>query len=125
MTIAGKRGRPRKWRSDADQARAYRARRRGESEPPQLAQITDETDELAVARLQLRRVSELVRQLRRSAESLRSKLRRARQDLEAERRRSERVLEVNRGTSVAMPHFDTGRRSGLTRARRELRRAGW
>src|SRR5690242_7503544 len=36
MTVPGKGGRPRKWLSDADRMRAYRARRRGESEPDTL-----------------------------------------------------------------------------------------
>jgi hypothetical protein len=33
MTVPGKGGRPRKWRSDADRVRAFRARHRGEEEP--------------------------------------------------------------------------------------------
>ena len=47
MTIPGKGGRPRKWRSDADRVRAYRARQRGEAEPVVLAQALDHGDELA------------------------------------------------------------------------------
>ena len=34
MTVPGKGGRPRKWRSDADRVRAFRARERGDDEPP-------------------------------------------------------------------------------------------
>ena len=49
MTVAGKGGRPRKWRSDTDRGRAYRARQRGDLEPAALSQIVDETDRLATA----------------------------------------------------------------------------
>ena len=47
MTVPGKGGRPRKWRSDADRSRAYRARQAGADEPPVLAQALDDGDELA------------------------------------------------------------------------------
>ena len=46
MTVPGKGGRPRKWRSDADRARAYRARQVGGEEPPVLARALDDGDEL-------------------------------------------------------------------------------
>jgi hypothetical protein len=49
MTVSGKGGRPRKWRSDADRQRAFRARQKGEAEPPTLARALDDGDELAVA----------------------------------------------------------------------------
>jgi len=49
VTVAGKGGRPRKWRSDADRVRAYRARQRGDPEPSTLAQAFDDGDELARA----------------------------------------------------------------------------
>jgi hypothetical protein len=49
VTVAGKGGRPRKWRSDADRVRAYRARQRGDSEPSTLEQAFDDGDELAKA----------------------------------------------------------------------------
>ncbi len=47
MTVPGKGGRPRKWRSDADRVRAYRARQTGIDEPPVLAQALDDGDESA------------------------------------------------------------------------------
>lgn len=56
MTIPGKGGRPRKWRSDADRQRAWRARQSGLGEPPTVAEALDEGDELA-------RVWEIVRDL--------------------------------------------------------------
>jgi molybdopterin converting factor small subunit len=49
MTVPGKGGRPRKWRSDADRVRAFRARERGEPEPPTLETALDDGDELALA----------------------------------------------------------------------------
>src|SRR5262249_23470440 len=47
VTVPGRGGRPRKWRSDADRVRAYRARQRGAPEPPVLVVALDEGDELA------------------------------------------------------------------------------
>lgn len=48
MTVPGKGGRPRKWRSDADRQRAWRNRTNGAPEPPTLAQaLDDDSDELA------------------------------------------------------------------------------
>jgi septal ring factor EnvC (AmiA/AmiB activator) len=49
MTVPGKGGRPRKWRSDADRVRAFRARERGEKEPPTLDTALVDGDELALA----------------------------------------------------------------------------
>jgi chromosome segregation ATPase len=49
VTVPGKGGRPRKWRSDADRVRAYRARQRGEEEPATFEKALDEGDELALA----------------------------------------------------------------------------
>ena len=49
MTVPGKGGRPRKWLSNADRMRAYRARRRGEAEPETLDAALDAGDELAEA----------------------------------------------------------------------------
>jgi regulator of replication initiation timing len=56
VTVPGKGGRPRKWRSDADRQRAFRARENGREEPPTLDQALDDGDELA-------RVWEMVRDL--------------------------------------------------------------
>ena len=77
VTVPGKGGRPRKWRSDADRARAYRARQVGNEEPPVLARALDDGDELA-------RVWALVRDLGAQASRERD---RARSELAAERRR--------------------------------------
>jgi hypothetical protein len=61
MTVPGKGGRPRKWRSNADRIRAYRARQQGVPEPPILEQALQDGDELAraleLARRRARRVT--------------------------------------------------------------------
>ena len=49
VTVRGKGGRPRKWRSDADRVRAFRARQRGEHEPATFETALIEGDELALA----------------------------------------------------------------------------
>lgn len=49
VTVAGKGGRPRKWRSDADRVRAFRARQRGDSEPSTFKKALHDGDELARA----------------------------------------------------------------------------
>ena len=57
MTIPGKGGRPRKWRSDADRSRAYRARQRGEAEPATVEHAVADGDELAFARHEIERLA--------------------------------------------------------------------
>jgi hypothetical protein len=47
VTVPGKGGRPRKWRSDTDRQRAWRARADGRAEPPTLDQALNDGDELA------------------------------------------------------------------------------
>lgn len=49
MTVPAKGGRPRKWRSDADRVRAFRARQRGDQEPATLDAALVDGDELARA----------------------------------------------------------------------------
>lgn len=49
MTVPAKGGRPRKWRSDADRVRAFRARQRGDQEPATLDASLVDGDELARA----------------------------------------------------------------------------
>ncbi len=64
MTIPGKGGRPRKWRSDADRSRAYRARQRAGDEPARIEQALDDGDELAKARHEIVRLSRQLRERR-------------------------------------------------------------
>jgi hypothetical protein len=49
VTVPGKGGRPRKWRSDADRVRAHRARQRGEDEPATFEGALADGDDLARA----------------------------------------------------------------------------
>ena len=67
MTVPGKGGRPRKWRSDTDRVRAHRARLRGEEEPPTVDTAIDGDDEVALA-------WNRVRELERDSERLRQEL---------------------------------------------------
>lgn len=71
MTIPGKGGRPRKWRSDADRSRAYRARQRGEDEPATIEMALGDGDELAQARREIERLSLALREGRIQQRTLR------------------------------------------------------
>lgn len=64
MTIPGKGGRPRKWRSDANRSRAYRARQRCEDEPASIEQAEIErlSRELRERRLDLHVLRAIVAQ---------------------------------------------------------------
>ena len=99
MTVPGKGGRPRKWRSDADRVRAFRARERGEQEPPTLETALGNGDELALVVNQARHLqAELVDAItsmgeleealageRRRTEALRRRLDRTQADLDHQR----------------------------------------
>lgn len=83
VTIPGKGGRPRKWRSDADRARAYRARQRGDEEPPVLAAALDDGDALAAAWEQVRQLGLDLDEHRQAERNLRRELRDAERELDA------------------------------------------
>lgn len=87
MTVPGKGGRPRKWRSDADRQRAWRARQQGDAEPPTLVVALDEGDELAKA-------WETIRDLGEQLEAAKDKTHRLQVELNRERR--ERATEDRR-----------------------------
>ncbi len=72
MTIPGKGGRPRKWRSDADRSRAYRARQRGEAGPLPLEQALAEGDDLARLRQEIQLLALALRESRRDQRVLRA-----------------------------------------------------
>jgi predicted transcriptional regulator len=94
MTVPGKGGRPRKWRSDADRVRAHRARQRGEDEPATLEQAFVDGDELARAIDRGRHLqAELV-----AATATQRKLERERADLDAVRATLARQAEELRAT---------------------------
>jgi hypothetical protein len=87
VTVPGKGGRPRKWRSDADRQRAWRARTNGTEQPPTLVQALDEGDELA-------RAWEMIRDLGEQLEAAKDKTHRLQVELNRERR--ERATEDRR-----------------------------
>lgn len=86
MTVPGKGGRPRKWRSDADRIRAYRARQQGVPEPPVLEQALENGDELAHALEVARRLAVELDESRRTIRQLRKDLGAANRALKSEQR---------------------------------------
>jgi chromosome segregation protein len=87
MTVAGKGGRPRKWRSDADRVRAYRARQRGDDEPPTVEIALVAGDEIAVAWDRVRELGETTKEQRAALTALTTELSRAKRALAQERTR--------------------------------------
>lgn len=113
MTIPGKGGRQRKWRSGADRSRAYRARQRGEVEPATIEQALDDGDELAAARMEIERLSRELRERRLDLHVLRAIV--ARRDREVALL-DERVAAVTSANSHLL-----NERAELQRERDELR----
>jgi chromosome segregation ATPase len=109
MTIPGKGGRPRKWRSDADRVRAFRARQRGEAEPPVLAAALDEGDELAAAWEQVRQLGQQLESLRTAARSARRETAAARRELEAGKRRFGWLSTENDDLRTRLQHVEDER----------------
>ena len=107
MTIPGKGGRPRKWRSDADRVRAFRARQQGVAEPPLLERALQDGDEVA-------RMVVLVGRLRGEVVELRSTIRRLRKEL-ADAKRAAKADERRfgwieaRSLEVVHARLDVGR----------------
>lgn len=87
MTVPGKGGRPRKWRSDADRVRAYRARQRDLPEPPTVVEAIEDGDELAEAWDTIRRLGVQLDEAQQGAESSRRELKRTQGEFERERAR--------------------------------------
>lgn len=87
MTVPGKGGRPRKWRSDADRVRAYRARQAGLDEPPVLAQALDDGDELAQVWAMIRDLGEQLDTANATIKQLRRERDQTRRELEREQHR--------------------------------------
>jgi hypothetical protein len=95
VTVPGSGGRPRKWPSDADRKRAFRARRAGVAEPPTFEVALSHGDELARA---LERERQLRRELvaaERTIRELRREVTAAARKLERERRRFTWIVEEN------------------------------
>ena len=87
MTVPGKGGRPRKWRSDTDRQRAYRARNAGVDEPPTLDQALDDGDELAALWAKFRDQAAQLAAANETAKQLRRERDQARRELAAEQQR--------------------------------------
>ncbi len=95
MTVPGKGGRPRKWRSDADRVRAFRARQRGEDEPPTVEVARAGGDEAALAWDQVRELGLTIEALGVELKASRTALRRAEKELEHERVRYRWISDDN------------------------------
>ena len=95
MTVPGKGGRPRKWRSDADRVRAFRARERGDDEPPTIEVARESGDEAAAAWDQVRQLGDTINALKAELKTTRAALRRAEKELEREQVRSSWISERN------------------------------
>lgn len=95
VTVPGKGGRPRKWRSDADRVRAFRARQRGEDEPPTVEAARDLGDEAALGWDQVRELGGTVEALKAELKATQSALRKAEKALEQERVRYRWIGEDN------------------------------
>ena len=87
MTVPGKGGRPRKWRTDADRQRAWRARVNGVNEPPTMVVALDEGDELARAWATIRDLGEQLQAAKDKAHRLQIELNKERRDRATEDRR--------------------------------------
>ena len=95
MTVPGKGGRPRKWRSDADRVRAFRARERGDDEPPTIEVARESGDEAAAAWDQVRQLGDTINALNAKLKTTQADLRRAEKELEREQVRSSWMSEGN------------------------------
>jgi hypothetical protein len=87
MTVPGKGGRPRKWRSDADRQRAWRNRQTGNPEPPTMVEALDDGDELARTWQMIRDLGQQLEAAKAKAKALRVELNRARREHATEDRR--------------------------------------
>lgn len=116
MTVPGKGGRPRKWRSDADRVRAYRARQRGEEEPTTFEEALVDGDDLA-------RTIEHARQLQADLVAAIASLSESNAVLQTERRRHQ---STQRTLDRATAELDGLRTTGARReADLELLREGF
>lgn len=87
MTVPGKGGRPRKWRSDADRQRAWRNRQTGAPEPPTMVQALDDGDELARTWQMIRDLGAQLEAAKAKAKALQVELNRTRREHATEDRR--------------------------------------
>jgi septal ring factor EnvC (AmiA/AmiB activator) len=116
MTVPGKGGRPRKWLSDADRVRAFRARHRGEEEPATFEEALVDGDDLALA-------VERSRQLQADLVAAMASLSESNVALQTERRRHQSTL---RRLDRARAELDRLRTAGARREEElELLREGF
>jgi hypothetical protein len=116
MTVPGKGGRPRKWRSDADCVRAFRARERGEEEPATFEEALFDGDDLA-------RAVEHARQLQTDLVAAMAALSESNAALQTERRRHQ---STQRRLDRARAELDGLRTAGARREEElELLREGF
>ncbi len=107
MTVAGKGGRPKKWKSDADRVRAYRARQRGEAEPATLEQAIEQGDEFAEHVARITELEVKVASGRRTASQLTARVRqldRENAELQGRLERMERELDALRELNARLTH---------------------
>ena len=109
MTVPGKGGRPRKWRSDADRVRAYRARQTGVDEPPVLAQALDDGDELAQVWATVRDLGEQLATANATIKQLRRERGQTRRELEREQHRWGWIESHNTELTVERERLETER----------------
>src|SRR4051794_10325102 len=87
VTVPGKGGRPRKWASDADRGRAFRARLSGGEEPATVEESIDRGGEDAAASARVRQLSETIDKQRDTMLSMERELRSTRRSLADQQRR--------------------------------------
>ena len=95
MTVPGKGGRPRRWRSDTDRVRAYRARQCGVPEPPTVVEAAAGGDELALALETTRRLASELDDAERLVRSQRAELRASAAEVEQQHTRFGRIETEN------------------------------
>jgi hypothetical protein len=115
MTVPGKGGRPRKWRSDADRQRAWRARTNGTDEPPTMVQALDDGDELATAWETIRDLGRQLEAAKHKAKALQVELNRTRRQQATEDRRWGWLTTENQHLQQENQRLRTERDDALTR----------
>jgi hypothetical protein len=109
VTVVGKGGRPRKWRSDTDLVRAYRSRQRGGEEPPTVDEALDAGDDAAIAWNRVRELETAVEALRRETELSKASVREPHKALDQERVRFGWINEENIRLRSEVEALRTGR----------------
>jgi hypothetical protein len=117
MTVPGKGGRPRKWRTDADRQRAWRARTNGVQQPPTMVQALDEGDELAKAWEMIRDLGEQLQAAKDKTHRLQVELNRERRDRATEDRRWGWITTANEQLTAYNHRLGTQLDEALDRAR--------